>query len=124
MHSAKFPQSEPPLHPGQYVRTAVIEPAGLSVKDAAAALGVHRVALSRLLNEQAALSPEMAARLEKAFGADMVRLMRMQSEYDIRQARLKYRRIKVPGSAATERTGGGPKGADIARLSKDNRGTT
>lgn len=124
MHSAKFPLSKSPLHPGQYVRTAIIEPVGLSVKDAAAALGVHRVALSRLLNEQAALSPEMAARLEKAFGADMVHLMRMQSEYDIGQARLKYRRIKVPGSAATAGSNGRPSEAAISRISKHNRGAT
>ncbi|ODT34521.1 MAG: addiction module antidote protein, HigA family [Lautropia sp. SCN 70-15] len=79
------PRKPPPdaLHPGQFVRTRIIEPLGLSVKDAAQALGVHRVALSRFLNEQAALSPEMAIRLEKAFDASMENLMRMQNDYDI-----------------------------------------
>jgi addiction module HigA family antidote len=76
-----------PPHPGGFVRTTIIEPLGLSVKDAAHALGVHRVALSRFLNEQAALSPEMAIRLEKAFGANMEELMQMQSGYDIARAR-------------------------------------
>jgi len=121
MTNAKSPQSGTPLHPGQFVRTKIIEPEGLSVKDAAAALGVHRVALSRLLNEQAALSPEMAARLDKAFGADMVHLMRMQSEYDICQAKLKFRGIKVPGNSATKKSSVSSSGAGISRLTKDNR---
>lgn len=82
-------------HPGRYVRTAVIEPLGLSVKDAAQALGVHRVALSRFLNEQAALSPEMAIRIGKAFGASMEDLMRMQNEYDIVRAHEREREIEV-----------------------------
>jgi addiction module HigA family antidote len=75
-----------PPHPGRFVRTVIIEPLGPSVTAAARALGVTRVALSRLLNEQAALSPEMAIRLDQAFGADMETLMRMQNSYDIAQA--------------------------------------
>ena len=91
------PRKPPPdaLHPGQFVRTRIIEPLGLSVKDAAQALGVHRVALSRFLNEQATLSPEMAIRLEKAFGASMEDLMRMQNGYDIALARQHQDEIKV-----------------------------
>lgn len=92
------PRKPPPadaLHPGQFVRTQIIAPFELSVKDAARALGIHRVALSRFLNEQAALSPEMAIRLEKAFGARMEDLMRMQSDYDIALARQHKDDIKV-----------------------------
>jgi addiction module HigA family antidote len=91
------PRIPPPdvIHPGHFVRTQVIDPLGLSVKDAAHALGVHRVALSRFLNEQANLSPEMAIRLEKAFGASMVELMRMQNDYDIALARTHQDDIKV-----------------------------
>jgi addiction module HigA family antidote len=78
------------------------------VKDAAAVLGVHRVALSRLLNEQAALSPEMAIRLEKAFGADMEALMRMQNTYDIAIARQREAEIDVEpykaGNASNRQT--------------------
>lgn len=81
------PPPDGPPHPGQFVRTEIIALLGLSVTDAARALGVHRVALSRLLNEQASLSPEMAIRLEKAFGADLEALMRMQNTYDIACAR-------------------------------------
>lgn len=93
-----------PSHPGRFIRLMIIEPRGLSVKDAASALGVHRVALSRLINEQAALSAEMAIRLEKAFGADMASLMRMQSEYDIGQARLKFSSISLRKSAKKSRS--------------------
>lgn len=71
------------------------------MKDAAGALGVHRVALSRLLNEQAGLSADMAIRLQKAFGVDMEMLMRMQSDYDIAQAKSRFDRIAVsPVSSA------------------------
>jgi addiction module HigA family antidote len=65
------------------------------VTEAAQALGITRVALSRFLNEQASLSPEMAIRLDKAFGADMETLMRMQSSYDIAQARQRQDDIRV-----------------------------
>jgi antitoxin HigA-1 len=89
------PPPDAPPHPGHFVRTAIIGPLGLSVKDAARALGVHRVALSRLVNEQASLSLEMAIRLEKAFGADMESLMRMQNTYEIACARAYQHQIKV-----------------------------
>lgn len=91
----RSPPPDAPPHPGQHVRAAIIEPLGLSVKGAARALGVHRVALSRFLNEQAALSSEMAIRLEKAFGADLESLMRMQNTYDIACARAHQDKIKV-----------------------------
>ena len=84
-----------PSHPGAFVRTQVIEPLGLSVTEAAKALGVTRVALSALLNGRAALSPDMAIRIEKAFGPDMETLMRMQSSYDIAAARKRADAIKV-----------------------------
>lgn len=84
-----------PVHPGRFVRTVIIDPLGLTVTDAARVLGITRVALSRFLNEQAALSPEMAIRLDKAFGADMETLMRMQGSYDIAQARQRQGEIMV-----------------------------
>lgn len=84
-----------PAHPGRFVRTVIIEPLGLSVAEAAKALGITRVALSRFLNERAALSPEMAIRLDKAFGVDMETLMRMQASYDIAQAHKRRDEISV-----------------------------
>ena len=76
-----------PAHPGQFVRMEVIEPLGLSVTEAARVLGVSRPALSALLNGRAALSSDMALRIEKAFGPKMDTLLRMQTAYEIAEAR-------------------------------------
>jgi len=84
-----------PVHPGQFLRTEIIEGHGLSVTDAAKALGVSRPTLSSLLNGKADLSGDMAVRFEKAFGVDMDTLMRMQSSYDIAQARERAKTIHV-----------------------------
>ena len=72
-----------PVHPGDFIRTEIIEAHGLSVTAAAKVLGVSRPALSNLLNQNADLSGEMALRIEKAFGVNMDTLMRMQAAYDI-----------------------------------------
>ena len=84
-----------PAHPGGFVKSEIIEALGLSVTDAALVLGVTRPALSALLNERARLSPEMALRIEKAFGVSMDTLMRMQNSYDIAQTRQREGAIKV-----------------------------
>lgn len=84
-----------PAHPGGFVKHEIIEPLELSVTEAAKVLGVTRPALSALLNERAALSSEMALRLEKAFGVSMDTLMRMQNSFDIAQARKRAGKIKV-----------------------------
>ncbi len=73
-------------HPGGFVKYEVLKVHGLSVTEAAGVLGVTRPALSALVNERAHLSPEMAIRIEKAFGIPMETLMRMQNSYDIAQA--------------------------------------
>ncbi len=84
-----------PPHPGSFVRSEIVEAHGLSVTDAARALGVTRPALSAFLNGRASLSPEMAVRLEKAFGVSLETLMRMQNSYDIAQARMREGKITV-----------------------------
>jgi len=89
-----MPIKNPP-HPGDFVRTEIIEPAGLSVTAAAVALQVSRPALSSLLNGKADLSGDMALRIEKAFGVKMDTLMRMQSAYDIAQTRKREKKIRV-----------------------------
>lgn len=76
-----------PAHPGGFIKHEIIEPLDLTVTAAAKALGVTRATLSTLLNERAHLSPEMALRVEKAFGVSMDTLMRMQNSYDIAQTR-------------------------------------
>ncbi|MBU1385736.1 MAG: HigA family addiction module antidote protein [Alphaproteobacteria bacterium] len=84
-----------PAHPGGFIRTEIIEPLNLSITAAAAALGVTRPALSALVNERAALSPDMAIRIDKAFGVSMETLLRMQNSYDIAQAKSREGEIKV-----------------------------
>lgn len=89
-----MPIKNPP-HPGDFIRTEIIAPTGLSVTAAATALGVSRPTLSSLLNGKAGLSGDMALRIEKAFGVKMDTLMRMQSSYDIAQARQREKQIRV-----------------------------
>lgn len=84
-----------PAHPGGFVKSEIVEALGLTVTDAATALGVTRPALSALLNERAHLSPEMALRIEKAFGVSMDTLMRMQNSFDIAETRKREADIKV-----------------------------
>ena len=89
-----MPMKNPP-HPGLSVRLNCLEPFGLSVTQGAEALGVSLTALSRLINGQAGVSPEMAIRLAKAFGATPDIWIRMQAAYDLAQARLHEDDIKV-----------------------------
>ena len=84
-----------PLHPGDFIKTEIVEAHGLSVTAAAEALGVSRPTLSSLLNGNAGLSGDMALRIEKAFGVKMDTLMRMQSAYEIAQTRKREGRIRV-----------------------------
>src|ERR1700757_3686711 len=84
-----------PPHPGDFIRTEIIEPAGLTVTAAATVLQVSRPALSSLLNARADLSGEMALRIEKAFGVKMDTLMRMQSAFDIARTRRREKEIRV-----------------------------
>ncbi len=82
-----------PAHPGGFVKSEIVDALGLTVAGAARALGVTRPSLSALLNERANLSPEMALRIEKAFGVSMDTLMRMQTSYDIARARKREKEI-------------------------------
>jgi addiction module HigA family antidote len=84
-----------PPHPGDFIRTEIVEPAGLSVTGAAKVLRVSRPALSSLLNGKADLSGVMALRIEKAFGVKMDTLMRMQASYDIVRTREREGEIRV-----------------------------
>lgn len=89
-----MPMKNPP-HPGDLIRTEIIEPLGLSVSKAAEVLKVRRATLSDLLRGQAALTPEMALRIEKAFGPHMDHLLRMQLAYDVARVRQRTRAIPV-----------------------------
>ena len=83
-----------PPHPGGFIKRSVL-PDDLSVTAAAEVLGVGRPALSNLLNEKASLSPEMALRVEKAFGVKMDTLLRMQTRYDAYHMRQREKEIAV-----------------------------
>jgi antitoxin HigA-1 len=89
-----MPMKNPP-HPGDFIRSEIIQPAGLTVTAAAEVLQVSRPALSGLLNSRADLSGDMALRIEKAFGVRMDTLMRMQAAYDIAQTRKRENKIRV-----------------------------
>jgi addiction module HigA family antidote len=92
-----------PPHPGDLIRTEVIEGLGLTVSKAAEILQVRRATLSDLLHGKAALTPEMALRIEKAFGPDMDHLLRMQLAYDVAQTRAHARRIPIKRYTLLER---------------------
>ncbi len=89
-----MPMQNPP-HPGDLIRTEIIEPLGLTVSAAAEALGVRRATLSDLVNANASLTPEMALRIEKAFGPKMDHLLRMQLAYDVARVRRHSDQIQV-----------------------------
>ena len=84
-----------PPHPSEVIRTEIIEANGLTVTEAAKALGVSRQALSGLLNTRVDLTGDMAIRIEKAFGPKMETLMGMQSAYNIFQTRQRVGRINI-----------------------------
>ncbi len=84
-----------PPHPGRSIKDAGLEPLELTVTEGAAILGVARHTLSRVINGQAGISPDMAIRLEKAFGGSADSWLRMQAAYELAQARLHEDQIDV-----------------------------
>ncbi len=81
-----MPMKSPP-HPGDLIKTEIIEALGLNVSKAAQILNVRRATLSDLLHGKSALTPEMALRIEKAFGPNMDHLLRMQLAHDVAETR-------------------------------------
>jgi len=84
-----------PPHPGLFIRDEILDAHELSVTGAAEVLGATRPTISKLLNGTGDLAPEMAWRIEKAFGVSMDMLLRMQVPYDIAQARKRSATINV-----------------------------
>jgi addiction module HigA family antidote len=84
-----------PAHPGRIIRTACLEPLGLSVTDGAKVLDVSRQTLTKIVNGKSGISPEMAIRLSMAFGSTPQMWLRMQVAYDLAQARKDEGKIKV-----------------------------
>jgi addiction module HigA family antidote len=84
-----------PAHPGRIVRSACLEPLGLSVTEGARVLGVTRQTLNNVINGKSGISPEMAIRLSKAFGSTPETWLRMQVAYDLAVARQDESKIRV-----------------------------
>jgi addiction module HigA family antidote len=91
-----------PPHPGRSIRSACLEPLGLTVTEGASILGVSRQALNNVINGKAGISPEMALRLSKAFGSTPETWLRMQLAYDLAAARKSEHKLKVRSYQAAE----------------------
>jgi addiction module HigA family antidote len=100
-----MPMLDPP-HPGEVVREECLAALNLTVTAGAKALGVTRQALNNLVNERSGISPDMAIRLEKAFGSSADMWIRMQAAYDLAQARKRQHEIKVVRVRARRRSRG------------------
>ena len=87
-----------PPHPGGVVLRLCIEPLGLTITDAAAALGVTRTTLSELVNGKRGISPEMAIRISQVFGGSAQSWIVQQAQYDLAQIpadRIQLKKLKV-----------------------------
>ena len=84
-----------PAHPGRIVRSACLEPLGLSISEGAKILGVTRQALNNVVTGKSGISPEMAIRLTKEFGSTEETWLRMQLGYDLAAARKNGGKIRV-----------------------------
>ena len=89
-----------PPHPGEVLRELCLEPLGLSVTEAASALGVSRKTLSSILNGRAGVSPEMAVRLSIAFNTSAESWLNQQVQFDLWQAEQRRRQLRVRKLAA------------------------
>jgi addiction module HigA family antidote len=94
-----------PTHPGIFVREEILDELDLSVSKAAEILGVRRATLSDLTNGKAAMSAEMALRIEKAFGVNMETLLNMQAMADGHAMRERAESVNVERYVAVAREG-------------------
>jgi antitoxin HigA-1 len=89
-----------PPHPGEIIKSLCLEPLGLSVTEAAKALGVSRKTLSAILNGRAGISPEMAVRLSIAFDTSAESWMNQQTQFDLWHAEQRRKQLRVVKLAA------------------------
>ncbi len=89
-----------PPHPGEIIRSLCLEPLGVSVTQAAKALGVSRKTLSAILNGRAGISPEMAVRLSIAFSTSAESWLNQQTQYDLWHAEQRRKQLRVIRLAA------------------------
>jgi addiction module HigA family antidote len=84
-----------PPHPGEIIRRLCLDPLGISVTEAAQALGISRKTLSAILNGRAGVSPEMAVRLSMAFGTSAESWLNQQTQYDLWHAEQRRKQLRV-----------------------------
>lgn len=84
-----------PPHPGEILKKLCLEPLGLSVTEAAKALGVSRKTLSSILNGHTGVSPEMAIRLSIAFDTTPESWLNQQVQYDLRRVEQRIGELRV-----------------------------
>ena len=89
-----------PPHPGEILRELCLDPLGLTVTEAAGALGVNRKTLSSILNGHSGISPEMALRLSIAFNTTAESWLLQQLQYDLAKIELKRKSFQVKKLAA------------------------
>ena len=89
-----------PPHPGEILKSLCLEPLGLTVTDAAEALGVRRKTLSSILNGRAGISPEMAIRLSIAFDTTAESWLNQQTQFDLWHAEQSRKQLRVTRLAA------------------------
>ncbi len=84
-----------PPHPGEVLRSRCLEPLGLTITEAARAMGVSRKTLSSILNGRAGISPEMAIRLSLAFDTSAESWLNQQLQYDLWRAERNRKKLRV-----------------------------
>ncbi|MGQ0752761.1 MAG: HigA family addiction module antitoxin [Betaproteobacteria bacterium] len=89
-----------PPHPGEIIKSLCLEPLGVTVTEAAKALGVSRKTLSAILNGRAGVSPEMAVRLSIAFGTSAESWLNLQTQHDLSHAEQRRKHLRVMKLAA------------------------
>ncbi|NII25433.1 HigA family addiction module antidote protein [Pseudoflavitalea sp. X16] len=85
----------PHTHPGEILKSELVEERGLTITEIAKAMGLSRVAVSNVLNEKAAVTPEFAVRFATVFGGTADIWLRLQASYDLEQAEKKVKRLKL-----------------------------
>ena len=83
------------IHPGELLKTELVEANGLTITEVASMLKVSRQALTNILNQKADISPEMASRISTVFGGTPDIWLRLQAKYDLDKAAKKISRFKL-----------------------------
>jgi len=110
-----------PPHPGEIIKTLCLEPLGLTVTQAAEALGVSRKTLSAILNGRAGVSPEMAVRLSIAFGTSSESWLNQQTQYDLWHAEQRRKQLRVAKLAPAWKTPNNPLQRTGTRVARPGR---